>query len=285
MATLSFLPVTWLLLIREQSTSDTVRWGHGWEWAFEMYAARKQCLFEHRWGLGFISVVNKLCLARAVIPLTSLWNNLMKACFKEGKRRVDSAWISCIITKSWWSLLNAYLTVMWGAGSPQPTLATRDVLRDIQCDPRFTVGRSDGDLLTLQWRLSGNSGCLQASAEDSLLFMQLDTKLLWKKQLHLQNSCRHILSSINNLTCKHTVSMLRSSLSGRTEAKIVGYLMEEMHRESMQSNIETGKAVEGFLLISAACSQAVPVAAVRFNWRPEIRKEQIKNVYRQQQNL
>lgn len=88
---------------------------------------------------------------------------------------------------------------------------------------------------------------------------------LKKKQLHLQNSCRHILSSINNLTCKHTVSMLRSSLSGRTEAKIVGYLMEEMHRESMQSNIETGKAVEGFLLISAACSQAVPVAAVRFN--------------------
>lgn len=45
----------------------------------------------------------------------------------------------------------------------------------------------------------------------------------------------------------------------------MGYLMEEMNRESMQSNIETGKAVEGFLLISAVCSQAVTITAVRFN--------------------
>lgn len=143
--------------------------------------------------------------------------------------------------------------------------AACEVLPDFQCDPRFTVGRSDSDLLTLQWRLSGNSGWLQVSAEDSLLFMKLVTKLLSKKQLHLQNSCRHILSSINNSTCKHIMCLLSSSLSGSTEAKIVGYLMEEMNRESMQSNIETGKAVEGFLLISAVCSQAVTITAVRFN--------------------
>lgn len=37
----------------------------------------------------------------------------------------------------------------------------------------------------------------------------------------------------------------------------MGYLMEEMNRESMQSNIETGKAVEGFLLISAVYSQSL----------------------------
>lgn len=54
------------------------------------------------------------------------------------------------------------------------------------CDTRFTVGRSDGDLLASWGRLRANSGRPQASAEDPLPFHEANYKATLKKKIKIK---------------------------------------------------------------------------------------------------
>lgn len=162
------------------------RWGHGWEQTFEMYTTEKWSFCKLGTGFSCISLLKKQGLARAVIPLTSPWNILMKA------RSLGSGWISYFTTRSWWCKcpLHCYLGCLaapshtqqpsgshlissaglgkqLGAPCPLTEFFTTALSN---CDTRFTVRRTDGDLLASWGRLRANSGCPQASTENPLPF-------------------------------------------------------------------------------------------------------------------